>query len=106
MNTKIKYDQIWIALANIKIDPIRGNIKDAHFAYVTVLALAKDKIDFREKVAKSLSLQHFKLLRFEEAERFSKRIEKFEVEDSILKLAEDLINGGAEVKFSTFHTYN
>jgi len=46
------------------------------------------------------------LLRLQEAEKFSNRIQKFEVENSILKLAEELISGDIEVKFSTFHTYD
>jgi altronate dehydratase len=106
MNTRVRHDEIWIATANIKIDQIRSSIKDANYGYVTVLGLAKGKIDFREKVAKALSLQHFMLLRLQEAEKFSNRIQKFEVENSILKLAEELISGDIEVKFSTFHTYD
>ncbi len=106
MNTQIKYEEIWIALANIEVDRIRSNIKNADYAYVTVLGLAKGKIDFRQRVAKALSLQYFRLLRLEEVERLINRIEKFEVESSILKLAEELLNDGTDVKFVTFHTYD
>ena len=106
MNTPIKFDEIWIGLANVKIDRARSGIADADYAYVTVLGLAKDTSDFEEKVAQVLSLQYFKLLELEEMEKFTERIQKCKVERSILDLAKDLINGDTEVKLSTFHTYD
>jgi hypothetical protein len=106
MSIRNKHDEIWIALANIQIDQVRSSITDANYAYVTVLGLAKGESNFMQKVSEMLSLQHFKLLRLEEVERLSERIAKFELESSILALAEDIINGHAEVQFSTFHTYD
>jgi len=106
MNTQAEYKEIWIGLANIKIDRALSSIEDADYAYVTAVGLAKGKGNFKQRVAEKLSSLNFKLLKLEQAERLSERIKKFKIEDSILQLAQDIINSDEEVKFSTFHTYD
>lgn len=105
MNTRTEQKEIWIALANLSIDKINSGIRDADYAYVTVVGKAKGKMDLRRKVAKELSRMGFKLLRLEEVDKFERRLKEFKVEDDIIALAKDL-NSNEEVKFSTFHTYN
>lgn len=106
MNTRVEQAEIWIAMANVQVDKNNSSIKDAGYAYVNVLGLAKSKIDFRKNVANELSSLKLKLLRLENAERFKERVAKYKVEDSIHVLVKELLDGDAKIKFSTFHTYD
>jgi hypothetical protein len=100
-----QYD-IWIGLANVQADKIRSSIKDANYAYVTVVGRAKGRNDFRNKVARELCALHFNLLRLEEPEKFEARLAHHEVNESVRCLAGELQDGGEDIKFSTFHTYD
>lgn len=106
MNIRVNHSEIWIALANIQIDKNLSSIKDASYAYVTVIGLTKSKIDFRKKVAEELLRLNFRLLKLEEVEKFKERVVRYKVEKSIYELVQELLNSDAEIKFSTFHTYD
>jgi hypothetical protein len=105
MNTRTDDKEIWIGLANVRVDRSHNKITDADYAYVTVVGLARGESDFKQQIAQELSRLGFRLLKLEEAEKFKERVRNFEVENSIFKLTEELTSD-ERVKFSTFHTYS
>lgn len=104
MNTN-QYD-IWIGLANVQVDKIRSSIKDANYAYVTVIGRAKGRGDFRNKIARELCALNLNFLGLEELEKFEARLAHHEVNESVRRLVDELQDGGEDIKFSTFHTYD
>jgi hypothetical protein len=104
MNTRV--NDIWIGLAKVQVDKTHNSIKDANYAYVTVVGRAKGRSDFKRKIASELVVLKFNLLRLEEAEKFEDRIARHEVNESVRRLADELRGGNEDIKFSTFHTYD
>jgi len=104
MNTRV--NDIWIGLAKAQVDKTRNSIKDANYAYVTVVGRAKGRNDFKKKIASELAVLNFTLLRLEETEKFEDRIARHGINESVRQLADELRGGSEEIKFSTFHTYD
>ena len=104
MNTRV--NDIWIGLAKAQVDKVRNSIKDANYAYVTVVGWAKGRNDFKKKIASELKVLNFNFLRLEEAEKFKDRIARHEVSESVRQLADELRGGSEDIKFSTFHTFD
>jgi hypothetical protein len=105
MNTQREEKAIWIALANVSIDRINSSIDSANYAYVTVVGIARQRMDFEEKIKIELDKLGFTLLDLEDVDRYDDRIRGFEVEEAITSLAKEL-STNEDIKFSTFHTYD
>ncbi len=107
MNINNKYClEIWIGLAKVQTEKKQIEFKNAKNAYVNVLGLAKNKIDFKKRIKKELSILDFKLIRLEEPEIFSNRIVHHKIDKSLYRLAKELIDGDSKIRFSIFHTYD
>jgi predicted nuclease of restriction endonuclease-like RecB superfamily len=105
MNIPTRHYEVWIALAKVKSITFDDKLGTSGCAYVNVVGLAKNRLSFRNTVAEELSKMNFKLLIFEDAEKLEERVKKFKVDDRILELTKGLSNE-AQVKFSSFHTYD
>lgn len=96
---------VWIGLANVSIDTNKDIFGTKSNAYVTVLSLADDNLDFEAQVNIALINMGLHLLEIEENEPFLERLEKFEVTSEILELAE-IVKETSQVQFATFHAYD
>ena len=107
MNTQVEYClEVWIGLAKVQAEKKGSVLNNANNAYVNVICLAKNKIEFRKKVRQGLSDMNLRLNRLEKPETFSRRIAAYKVDKSLYRLVKELLEGNARIKFSTFHTYD
>jgi hypothetical protein len=106
MNTHSKYClEVWIGLAKVQADSKQSVLKNANNAYVNVLGLARNRIEFKKIVGQALSDMNLRLNRLENSETFSKRITAYKVDKLLYRLAKELLEGNTRTKVSTFHTY-
>jgi hypothetical protein len=98
--------QIWIGLAKVHVDKKQADFKNWSNAYVNVLGLARGKADFRKKVKRALAQMNFTLRRLEDPETFARRISTYKIDQSLYRLAKDLLEDNDKIKFGTFHAYD
>ncbi len=100
----MKKESVWIGLAHVK--PVEGNnvFDNAIGAFVNILALSSDAISFKEQVLSSMVDLRLVLVELSEVDLLSNRIEKGELEDSIIQLGNQVANTGS-IQFGIFHTY-
>lgn len=97
---------IFIGLAHVLANQTSTDIlKGAKGAYVHVLCFASDEAEFMNEAMKILNSLGLNLIDAEDIEKFNQRIEKYEVDDNLLKLAQQ-VNAENKVMLGTFHTYS
>lgn len=109
MNFHNKYflQPIWIGLAKVSAkNDVKSQLK-ANNAYVNVVGVAKSKLLFKKHVRDALERNWgISLKRIEDVELLNDRLKKYDVDESILSLANSLRNDiHNNIKFSTFHTF-
>ncbi|HLY72045.1 MAG TPA: hypothetical protein VKR53_20065 [Puia sp.] len=105
MNINENPEEIWIGLAKVQSTKEMGVLENAKNAYVNVLGLARNKIEFRKKVKDELLKLELTLNRLEEIQIFKDRIKEYSVDKSIHNLAKKINNKNKKILFSTFHTF-
>ena len=98
-------NQIFIGLAHVVTNKAAaGVLKGAKGAYVNILCLVLNEAEFIVEVSRVLMSMGLNLVDVEDIEKISERIKKYEIEDSLLSLA-DQLSEGKKVMFGRFHTY-
>jgi hypothetical protein len=98
--------RVFIGLAHVKANRIATDVlKGANGAYVNILCLATNESEFLNEAAKTLNFLGLNLVDVEDIEPIDKRIEKYEVDDNLLKLVKQ-VNEENKVMLGTFHAYN
>lgn len=101
MNT---INNIWIGLLHVRSKAPKGVLENSSGAYVNVLAMAKNINDFVGQIKNALIELNLEFIEIEDVELLSERKEKFEVDSSIIFLAEE-VEQSNEMRFGVFHTY-
>jgi hypothetical protein len=103
--TPINPKVIFIGLAHVIANQTSTDIlKGAKGAYVNVLCLAGSETEFINEAMKILNSLGLNLVDAEDVEAFNQRTIKYEVDDNLLNLAQQ-VNTGNRVMLGTFHTY-
>lgn len=90
-----------------KVIPIKNNsnvLNGSKGAYVNVLGYILDRDIFIEEAKKVLLEAGLKVIKFEDIETISERLNSFEVEKYLLDMVNQL-NENNKVIFGTFHAY-
>jgi hypothetical protein len=101
-----KLKQIWIGLVGVVPRPGSNTLSggQAKGAFVNALAFVSDEEEYKIAVQRAASELGLETFEYEDVERFSDRVSKFEVNDTLKSLAEEAESTGS-VKFGTFHNY-
>ncbi len=97
--------QVWIGLVGVIPVPGGGALRKGKGAFVNALAPAADQLEFENVVRDALSQLGFIAHEFEDVEAFSERTAKWEVDEELRVLAEEVASYG-DVRFGAFHTYS
>ena len=73
-------------------------------AFVNALAYAADEAEYRSAVVRALEALGLTAHEFEDLETFAERSSKWNVDDSLRALAEE-VSATGDVRFGTFHNY-
>jgi len=103
MNT---VNEIWIGLAELM--PLDGCtlMGEAKGAFVNVVGWADSSDAFYSKIERIVATLHMKLLSLEDAEPFSQRSSRWEVDDSILQMIDTATENQEDLVFGTFHFWH
>lgn len=94
---------LWIAL--IEVEPLpTGRYTDCQGGYVNGIILADSIKEAKKEFTGALAVLGWKIMKFEEIEKYFERIESFEIESSLQILAAKIKHPG-EVQFGTFHLW-
>ena len=96
--------EVWIGLAEIRKIRDSRVLLDRNEAIVNVLALARDHDDFSATIRGALESLGLFLVSVEDVESLATRARAFEVDSSLLRLADEVRETG-EVRFGKFHTW-
>lgn len=98
--------EIWIGLAELV--PLEGSVTlgQARGAFVNVVGSAESERDFYSKVEKAIASMNLKLLSLGDAEPFSQRSAKWEVDDLILQMVDTARENREDIVFGTFHMWH
>lgn len=97
-------NNVWIGLVNVVAMPGSDVLGEDAGAYVNALAMSSSSQNFEDLVRDALSDLGLDALEFEDVEVLSGRVERFDVEGSLLDLAEE-VRGAGGVRFGDFHAY-
>jgi hypothetical protein len=97
---------VWIGL--VGVTPQRGAKRvlsaAAKGAFVNALAYAADEAEYKTAVEQALAGLGLAAHEFEDVETLSERTSKWEVDDELRLLADEVATTG-DVRFGTFHNY-
>ncbi|HEY4323397.1 MAG TPA: hypothetical protein VGN20_05405 [Mucilaginibacter sp.] len=97
--------QIMIGLAKVITDEAYPNVLNgAEGAFVNVLCFASNKRDFRNQAKKEMKEIGVILVRIENIQTVSERLQSYEIDDSLLKLI-PTITIENKIKVGVFHSY-
>jgi hypothetical protein len=97
--------ELWIGLAHVKQQFRNGVLGDADQAYVNVMALAKDSVDFHLQVKQAIHDLDLILIDLEDAETMASRLSKHSLHEDLSNLAEEVKQTGG-VRFDVFQTFD
>ena len=99
------HNEIWIGL--IGLYPMLSNtlVAQNQGAYANVLLMANDLEDYKDKTINFLSGMGFEVFEMEDTERLDERLQKFEVDSSIMELAKK-VQIERTPQISTLHVFN
>ena len=97
-------ENIWIGLLEVSTRSRKGVLGNSLGAFVNILALAKNRDEFIEKVKKSIDELELDFVEITEIELFSERKKNFNLGNELISLAEEVVKYN-ELKFGDFHTY-
>ncbi len=100
----VSLNNVWIALANVEKRKGFEHLLKGYGAYVNIVVKANNIEDLEKLVQKTFYEEGFVLVDLQDIEYLSDRLKKFEVDEDVLKLVENLSNI-YPVQFDTFHTY-
>jgi hypothetical protein len=97
---------VWIGLVGVTPRPGADCVLNdaAKGAFVNVLAYATNEAEFRSEVEQALHDLGLTAHEFEDIERFAERLAKWEVDDELQALADE-VEATQGVRFGTFHNY-
>lgn len=96
---------LWIGLARVKQPASIDVLGDADGAYVNVLALAANNLDFHSQVKGALAELGLTLSKLEDAETMASRLSKHSVDRELQKLSKEVTRTGA-LRFDVFQTFD
>jgi hypothetical protein len=96
--------EVWVGFVEVVHRPGAGVLLDRNGAYVNVLALAADVLEYAEQVRAALRDAGFDVVAMEDVEPLSRRRERYALQQDLLTLAQDVETSGL-VRFGTFHTW-
>jgi hypothetical protein len=98
---------VWIGLVGVmpRSDTEKVLSDAAKGAFVNALAYAADEAEYKNAVERALGELGLTAYEFEDVETFSARTSKWEVDEGLRVLADDVSATGG-VRFGTFHTYS
>jgi hypothetical protein len=105
MNSQNQEKEVWIGLARVKQPDRNGVLGDADQAYTNVLALAKNRFDFRSQVKQAIEELELKLLKLEESEPLRLHLLQTTPHKDILALANN-VKRDETVAFDAFHSFD
>ncbi len=97
-------NEVWIGLVSVGALPGSDVLGEDTGAYVNALAMSSSSQNFETVVAEALNDLGLYALDFEDVEVLSGRARRFDVDKSLLDLAEEL-RGKGGVRFGDFHAY-
>lgn len=106
MSSEDNKKTVWIAMVHVKNKEGSDLLgKEAHGAFVNILAMVTDGVEFEKEIVRASEHYGLELVAIEDLERFSDRIKKFKVDQSLMILAEEVKQTGSP-RFSSFHVYD
>ncbi|MBP1645602.1 MAG: hypothetical protein H6Q16_1177 [Bacteroidetes bacterium] len=97
-------ENVWIGLLEVSTRSRKGVLGNSLGAFVNVLALAKNRDEFIEKVKISIDELELDFVEIAEIELFSERNKNFNLGNELISLAEEVVQYD-ELRFGDFHTY-
>jgi len=97
---------VWISLVGVTPQPGAKRVLSAAAkgAFVNALAYAADEAEYKRAVEQALGGLGLAAHEFEDVEMFSERTSKWEVDDELRALADE-VGATGDVRFGTFHNY-
>lgn len=98
-------NEVWIGL--VGIIPQEGNESlgvHAAGAYVNVLSLARDRNDYQQIIESEFGKRGFQVFDLEDVEPLQDRVQKYDVERSVIELGEEVTRTG-RIQYGTYHTF-
>ena len=99
------HNEIWIGLVGLYPSQSNTIIAQNQGAYANVLLIACDMEDYKMKVKGFLSKMDFEVFEVEDIERLDERLQNFEVDSSIMDLAEN-VRVQQTPQISTLHVFD
>jgi hypothetical protein len=98
---------VWIGLVGVtpRLGSKTALNEAAKGAFVNALAYAADDAEYRVAVEQALGDLGLTAYEFEDVEAFSERTSKWEVDEGLQCLADE-VNATGAVRFGTFHNYS
>lgn len=98
--------RVWVGLVGVTPQPGATKVLSAAAkgAFVNALAYAADEAEYKTAVEQALGGLGLTPYEFEDVETFSERISKWEVDEALRDLADEVVATG-DVRFGTFHNY-
>lgn len=98
-------EDVWIAFVHLKPKSRESALSSgAKGAYANAVALARDRVEFEEKIRKGVLDYGLELTEFEDAETFRDRAETRDVSSELRALAES-IESSERIYFDAFYDY-
>lgn len=105
MNNQHEKKDLWVGTAKVRQNNRNGVLGDADQAYTNVIALAKNRTDFRLQVKRAVAQLDLQLTRLEEAELWHIHLKRFVPHKDLLALAEEVKKDG-QIAFDVFQAFD